>query len=120
MKEVCLRIRTQLYNPPNMNDDRLLRINLISVALKGRVALQMGSNELLITELILKNVLTVLQPAEIVALLSALIFQQRTDVSPQLTPSLANVHVTMFYFYHSSIGYVEKLKRYFLFFFIGL
>ncbi|EZA51202.1 hypothetical protein DMN91_012752 [Ooceraea biroi] len=60
------------------------------VALKGRVALQMGSNELLITELILKNVLTVLQPAEIVALLSALIFQQRTDSEPKLTPSLAN------------------------------
>lgn len=53
----------------------------------------MGSNELLITELILKNVLTVLQPAEIVALLSALIFQQRTDSEPTLTPNLANVHV---------------------------
>ncbi|XP_076234588.1 superkiller complex helicase subunit twister [Calliopsis andreniformis] len=59
-----------------------------TVALKGRVALQMGSNELLITELILKNVLTVLQPAEIAALLSALIFQQRTDVEPNLTADL--------------------------------
>ena len=58
------------------------------VALKGRVALQMGSNELLITELILKNVLTVLQPAEIAALLSALIFQQRTDVEPNLSAEL--------------------------------
>ncbi|KAG7202632.1 hypothetical protein KM043_009812 [Ampulex compressa] len=62
------------------NDDR--------VALKGRVALQMGSNELLITELILKNVLTVLQPFEIAALLSALIFHQRTDARPTLTPEL--------------------------------
>lgn len=52
----------------------------------------MGSNELLITELILKNVLTVLQPAEIAALLSALIFQQRTDSEPMLTPNLTNVH----------------------------
>ncbi|EFN81266.1 helicase SKI2W [Harpegnathos saltator] len=60
------------------------------VALKGRVALQMGSNELLITELILKNVLTVLQPAEIAALLSALIFHQRTDIEPQLTLNLIN------------------------------
>ncbi|XP_011863393.1 PREDICTED: helicase SKI2W [Vollenhovia emeryi] len=60
------------------------------VALKGRVALQMGSNELLITELILKNVLTVLQPAEIVALLSALIFQQRTEYEPQLPPNLTS------------------------------
>ncbi|XP_011706253.1 PREDICTED: putative ATP-dependent RNA helicase C550.03c, partial [Wasmannia auropunctata] len=50
----------------------------------------MGSNELLITELILKNVLTVLQPAEIAALLSALIFQQRTEYQPQLTPNLTN------------------------------
>ncbi|KOC59736.1 Helicase SKI2W [Habropoda laboriosa] len=58
------------------------------VALKGRVALQMGSNELLITELILKNVLTVLEPAEIAALLSTLVFQQRTDVEPNLTAEL--------------------------------
>lgn len=65
--------------------------HLSLVALKGRVALQMGSNELLITELILKNVLTVLQPAEIAALLSALIFQQRTEYEPKLTPTLTNV-----------------------------
>jgi len=52
----------------------------------------MGSNELLITELVLKNVLTVLQPAEI-ALLSTLIFQQRTDSESTLTPNLANVYV---------------------------
>ncbi|XP_046818992.1 helicase SKI2W [Vespa crabro] len=49
------------------------------IALKGRVALQIGINELLITELILKNVLTVLQPAEIAALLSALIFHQKSN-----------------------------------------
>ncbi|OAD60373.1 Helicase SKI2W [Eufriesea mexicana] len=47
------------------------------VALKGRVALQMGKNGLLITELILRNILTVLEPAEIAALLSALVFQQQ-------------------------------------------
>ncbi|KZC06330.1 Helicase SKI2W, partial [Dufourea novaeangliae] len=58
------------------------------VALKGRVALQMGNNELLITELILKNVLTVLQPSEIAALLSTLVFQQRTNVEPNLPPEL--------------------------------
>lgn len=63
------------------------------VALKGRVALQMGNNELLITELILKNVLTVLQPAEIAALLSTLIFQQRTDIKPSLTPELKKVYI---------------------------
>lgn len=63
------------------------------VALKGRVALQMGNNELLITELILRNVLTVRQPAEIAALLSALIFQQRTDIEPNLTPELKKVYI---------------------------
>ncbi|XP_066597704.1 superkiller complex protein 2 [Prorops nasuta] len=52
------------------------------VALKGKVALQMGTNELIITELILKDVLTRLQPAEIAALLSGIIFQQRTDNNP--------------------------------------
>lgn len=73
------------------------------VALKGRVALQMGNNELLITELILKNVLTVLQPAEIAALLSALIFQQRTDVEPNLTPELKRV-------YFLSINFLQMFK----------
>lgn len=63
------------------------------VTLKGRVALQMGNNELLITELILRNVLTVRQPAEIAALLSALIFQQRTDIEPNLTPELKQVYI---------------------------
>ncbi|XP_011639222.1 helicase SKI2W [Pogonomyrmex barbatus] len=79
------------------------------VALKGRVALQMGSNELLITELILKNVLTVLQPAEIVALLSALIFQQRTDVEPKLTPSLTNACMIM----NEVHGELEHLEQYY-------
>ncbi|XP_043494630.1 helicase SKI2W [Polistes fuscatus] len=49
------------------------------VALKGRVALQMGVNELILTELILKNVLTPLQPAKIAALLSAVIYQQKDE-----------------------------------------
>lgn len=56
----------------------------------------MGTNELLITELILKNVLTILQPAEIAALLSALIFQQRTDCEPKLPPNLTNVCIIFF------------------------
>lgn len=63
----------------------------------------MGNNELLITELILKNVLTVLQPAEIAALLSALIFQQRTDVEPNLTPELKKV-------YFLSINFLQIFK----------
>lgn len=43
--------------------------------LKGRVACEMGMNELLITELVLRNILTKLRPSEVAALLSALVFR---------------------------------------------
>lgn len=51
--------------------------------LKGRVACEMGMNELLITELVLRNILTKLRPAEVAALLSALVFRvkSRSDVT---------------------------------------
>ena len=42
----------------------------------------------MLTELILENVLADFEPAEIVALLSAFVFQEKTDVEPTLTPSL--------------------------------
>ncbi len=47
-----------------------------------------SADELVLTELILENVLADFEPAEIVALLSAFVFQEKTDVSPTLTPSL--------------------------------
>lgn len=49
--------------------------------LKGRVACEMGMNELMITELVLRNILTRLKPPEVAALLSALIFQAKTENS---------------------------------------
>jgi antiviral helicase SKI2 len=58
------------------------------VQLKGRVACEMGSNELIITELVFQNQLTDRPPAEIAALLSCMVFQQRNCSAPQLTPSL--------------------------------
>lgn len=58
------------------------------VAMKGRVACEMGQNELIITELVLRNILTNLQPAEIAALLSSLVFQAKTDVDPVVTENL--------------------------------
>uniref|UniRef100_A0A182TC05 DSHCT domain-containing protein n=1 Tax=Anopheles maculatus TaxID=74869 RepID=A0A182TC05_9DIPT len=58
------------------------------VAMKGRVACEMGQNELMITELVMRNILTDLQPAEIAALLSSLVFQAKTDVTPKLTETL--------------------------------
>jgi len=59
-----------------------------TVQLKGRVACEMGSNELIITELVFNNQLTERPPEEIAALLSSMVFQQRNCSEPELTPSL--------------------------------
>lgn len=45
----------------------------------------------MLTELILENVLAGFEPEEIVALLSAFVFQEKTDQSPTLTPKLEQV-----------------------------
>ena len=47
-----------------------------------------SADELVLTELILENVLADFEPEEMVALLSAFVFQEKTDVEPTLTPSL--------------------------------
>ena len=59
-----------------------------TVQLKGRVACEMGSHSLLVTELVFDNVLTDRPPAEIAALLSCLVFEQRNCSAPELTKSL--------------------------------
>lgn len=57
----------------------------------------MGTHELLITELVYRNILTNLQPAEIAALLSALVFQ-KTDSEPQTSlPVLKDVRLFIIY-----------------------
>ncbi|TVY56429.1 putative ATP-dependent RNA helicase, partial [Lachnellula suecica] len=59
------------------------------VQLKGKVACEIHSaDELVLTELILDNVLASYEPAEIVALLSAFVFQEKTDTVPNLTGNL--------------------------------
>ncbi|KAI9046942.1 hypothetical protein LZ554_009017 [Drepanopeziza brunnea f. sp. 'monogermtubi'] len=59
------------------------------VELKGKVACEIHSaDELVLTELILDNVLAPYEPAEIVALLSAFVFQEKTDTVPNLTGNL--------------------------------
>ncbi|ETI19488.1 hypothetical protein G647_09322 [Cladophialophora carrionii CBS 160.54] len=59
------------------------------VQLKGKVACEIHSaDELVLTELILENVLASFEPEEIVALLSAFVFQEKTDSEPQLTENL--------------------------------
>lgn len=59
------------------------------VELKGKVACEIHSaDELVLTELILENVLADFEPEEIVALLSAFVFQEKTGAEPALTPQL--------------------------------
>lgn len=59
----------------------LKRLRLIDdksfVLLKGRVALEISMSELFITELIIENVFSQMQPCEIVSLLSAIVYQQK-------------------------------------------
>ncbi|RUS21214.1 antiviral helicase, partial [Endogone sp. FLAS-F59071] len=60
-----------------------------TVQLKGRVACEISSaDELILTELILDNILGDFEPAEIVALLSCFVFQEKNAGEPNLTPKL--------------------------------
>jgi antiviral helicase SKI2 len=59
------------------------------ILLKGKVACEVHSgDELVLTELILENVLADYEPAEIAALLSAFVFQEKTTSVPRLTGNL--------------------------------
>ena len=46
------------------------------VELKGKVACELHSNEVLLTELLFENIFESFEPGEIAALLSSLVFQQ--------------------------------------------
>ncbi|XP_063794195.1 superkiller complex protein 2 [Pseudophryne corroboree] len=59
-----------------------------AVQLKGRVACEVCSHELLVTELVLDGALSPLAPEEIAALLSCLVFQHKTQCEPRLTDTL--------------------------------
>lgn len=59
------------------------------ILLKGKVACEIHSgDELVLTELILDNVLADYEPAEIASLLSAFVFQEKTENEPTLTGNL--------------------------------
>lgn len=59
------------------------------IQLKGKVACEIHSgDELVLTELILENVLADYEPAEIAALLSAFVFQEKSDTTPNLSGNL--------------------------------
>lgn len=71
----------------------LKRLGYISedgvVQVKGRVACEINTcEEIVLTEMIFENVLASLEPEEIVAVLSALIFQEKSQSEPTLTPRL--------------------------------
>ena len=60
-----------------------------TVTMKGRVACEINSgDELVATELIFGGVLTDLSPEEAVSLLSALVFQEKSEAELELPPSL--------------------------------
>jgi antiviral helicase SKI2 len=59
------------------------------ILIKGKVACEIHSaDELVLTELILDNFFADYEPAEIAALLSAFVFQEKTDSEPKLTGKL--------------------------------
>lgn len=61
----------------------MVSIRCVPVQMKGNVATRMGTNELMITELVFRGVLTEMQPAEIAALLSGLVFQAKSKEDPK-------------------------------------
>ena len=62
--------------------------------MKGRVACEMSSHELILTELLFDNALTALHPTEIAALLSCVVFDMKKVDEPQLPPDLIIVSHT--------------------------
>ena len=64
-----------------------------------------SADELVLTELILENVLADFEPEEIVALLSAFVFQEKTDFEPTLTGKLEKGRDTI-------ISISEKVNAY--------
>jgi antiviral helicase SKI2 len=59
------------------------------VQLKGRVACEISTcDELIVAELLFENSLSSLEPPEIVALLSCMVFQEKVDVDPTLSEEL--------------------------------
>lgn len=66
------------------------------IQLKGKVACEIHSgDELVLTELILDNVLADYEPAEIAALLSAFVFQEKSDFEPKLSGNLERARNTI-------------------------
>ena len=61
--------------------------------MKGRVACEISSHELMITELVFENSLTELHPTEIAAILSCMVFEQKRCSEPKLIDTLEKVGI---------------------------
>jgi len=90
---------------PGMDVGLDLDASATVVQLKGRVACEVNTcEELILTELIFENVLTDLEPEEIVSLLSSLVFQERAADEPTLTPRLEAARDKMLHIADSLAG----------------
>lgn len=107
IKETIAQLKQQLSDQ-NLQllpdyEQRLLVLNDLSfiddasrIQLKGKVACEIHSgDELILTELILENVLREYEPAEIAAMLSAFVFQEKTECEPSLTDKLTKARNTI-------------------------
>lgn len=96
-----------LYPEYQYKTEILKRLNYVDdqqgVTLKGRVACEMGSNELMITELVLCNTFNDKSPAEIAALLSSLVFQGKTQMEQDLSDNLIEVKQHCLHYFSSCI-----------------
>lgn len=73
--------------------------------MKGRVACEMGSHELMITELLFESAFSELEPPEVAAILSCMVFQQ---------VRFCNMYHTKFTFTHAEPKVEIKLSASFL------
>ena len=65
--------------------------------MKGRVACEISTHEILLTELVFENVFSTLEATEIVALLSSFVFQAKVDVEEDKFPApLKQVHMYVY------------------------
>lgn len=63
---------------------------------KGRVAFEINTHEVMITELLINNILTDLHPTEIVAILSCFVFEQVSNEYKTVVPYLVNFRANQF------------------------
>jgi len=89
----------ELLEEYNQRIEVLKRLNYIdndkTLRHKGRVAFEISTHEVMITELLINNVLTDLDPQEVVAILSCFIFEMKNASPPTLTENLKQAVATV-------------------------